>query len=100
MTTSKPIRPFVYPLIIVVGLLISIALLYVNFNDFVMPYAVVVGLLILCALISLAGFIGFIRQPPPNDEISAKIGRLLLLIVLAIIVIVSVAIPVLVIQNA
>jgi len=65
-----------------------------------MPYALVIGLLILCAIISVAGLIGFIRQPPPNDEISAKVGRLLLLIALTIVVIISVAIPILVIQNA
>jgi len=65
-----------------------------------MPYVLVIGLLILCAIVSVAGLIGFIRQPPPNDEISAKVGRLLLLIALTIVVIVSVAIPILVIQNA
>ncbi|MES2108588.1 MAG: hypothetical protein V4577_07570 [Bacteroidota bacterium] len=100
MTTRRIIRPFVYPLIIVLCLLISIGLLYINFSDFVMPYVLVIGLLILCAIVSVAGLIGFIRQPPPNDEISAKVGRLLLLIALTIVVIVSVAIPILVIQNA
>jgi len=100
MTTRRIIRPFVYPLIIVLCLLISIGLLYINFSDFVMPYVLVIGLLILCAIVSVAGLIGFIRQPPPNDEISAKVGRLLLLIALSIVVIVSVAIPILVIQNA
>jgi len=100
MTTDKPFRPFVYPLTIVLCLLISIGLLYINFSDFVMPYVVVIGLLILCALVSVAAFVGFLRQPPPNDEISAKVGRLLLLIALTIMVIVLVAIPILVIQNA
>lgn len=100
MTNSKPIKPFVYPLIIGLCLVISIALLYINFSDFVMPYAVAIGMLILCAVVSVASLIGFIRQPPPRDEILAKAGRLLLLIALSIMVIVLVAIPILVIQNA
>src|SRR3569832_601690 len=98
MTIQKPVRPFVYTLIVIVCLLISVGLLYINFSNFVMPYAVVIGLLVICALVSVAGLIGFIRQPLPSDEISAKVGRLLLLIALTIMVIVLVAIPVLVIQ--
>lgn len=92
--------PFVYPLTIILCLLISAGLLYINFSHFVIPYRVVTGLLIVCALVGVAAYVGFIRQPLPNDEIPAKVGRLLLLIVLTIIVIVLVAIPVLVIQNA
>ncbi|WP_295795662.1 hypothetical protein [Mucilaginibacter sp.] len=100
MSTRKPLNPFVYILLIVICLIISIALLYFNFSDFVMPYPLVIALLVICALVSLGSYIGYFRTPKHNYSLYAKLWRIVLLALLGVTVIILIALPVLVIENA
>lgn len=98
--TRKPLNPLVYILLIVVCLVISIALLYINFSDFVMPYLLVIALLIICALVSLGSYIGYLMAPKNNQAFYTNFWRTVLLAVLGMIVVILIALPILVIENA
>jgi hypothetical protein len=100
MITRKPLNPLFYILLIVFCLILSIALLYINFSDFVMPYPLVIALLIICALVSLGSYIGYLMAPKHNHASYARLWRVVLLAILGIVVIILIALPVLVIENA
>ncbi len=100
MSTRKPLNPLVYILLIVICLVISIVMLYINFSDFIMPEPLVVALLIICALVGLTSYIGYLRAPKSNQALPAKMWRVVLLAVLGIVVVTLIALPVLVIENA
>ena len=100
MSTRKPLNPLVYILLITICLVISIALLYVNFSEFVMPYPLVIALLIICALISFGSYIGYLMAPKHNLTLYARLWRIVLLVVLCMVVVILIVLPILVIQNA
>ncbi|MCO5945308.1 hypothetical protein [Mucilaginibacter flavidus] len=100
MSTRKPLNPFVYILLIVICLVISIAMLYINFSDFVMPYPLVIALLVICALVSFGSYIGYLMAPKHNHALYARLWRIVLLILLSIVVVILIVVPILVIENA
>jgi hypothetical protein len=100
MITRKALNPFVYVLLIVICLVVSIALLYFNFNEFVVPYPLVITSLVICALVSFGSYIGYLMAPKHNLTLYARLWRIVLLVVLCMIVVILIVIPILVIQNA
>jgi len=100
MITRKALNPFVYVLLIVICLVVSIALLYFNFSEFVVPYPLVITSLVICALVSFGSYIGYLMAPKHNLTLYARLWRIVLLVVLCMIVVILIVLPILVIQNA